>query len=370
MHEENYPYRVERLKEQLASDPGQIENVHDLADSYADLGHWDAAVGTYQKAIALDPTDADLYNSLGTVYEEVGNLEEAERVYQQAIVLRPDDSMAYYNLGSLYAEQQRIPEAFHTFERCLKYSTDSVERSTVRAKLAQILPELKDITLFYKRIRGWAIGSMLVGGVSIVAGRTLDPVWGITLLVVGIVSLWIKIPAMFVVYSVVLAWAALMNVLAAISGSGVWWLTLALLQVIWVFATLKEFRKCRRLPLQVSYEAGIWPSSLPPPQNEVRITDRFAIVSVILSLIAIVLLPCLFLVNVAVAVITDIFQPSQWLIWLALGTINAAVLALGLGSAAVLSENTRRGWAIAGVIVNGLVLFGWLGVVLLENLVQ
>ena len=282
------------LEERVASDPQSISDVHALADAYADRGQWDDAIKAYRAAIALDAANADLHNSLGTVYEEVGDLEEAERAYQQAIVLKPNDSMAYYNLGLLYEEQQRVPEAIQALEKCLRYSRDADERSEVRKKLASMLPERKDVVQMYKSIRSWATTSLVLGGLSVFAGGTLDPVWGVVMIIVAILSWRIKIPAMFVLYSVFVAWAAIMNGLSVLVGGGVQWLLLAAMQVYWVISILKQFTRYNQLPLQELYQAGTWPVDLAPPQQESIITGRFSIAGVILAVIALILLPTVF----------------------------------------------------------------------------
>ncbi len=356
------------LEERVASDPQSISDVHALADAYADRGQWDDAIKAYRAAIALDAANADLHNSLGTVYEEVGDLEEAERAYQQAIVLKPNDSMAYYNLGLLYEEQQRVPEAIQALEKCLRYSRDADERSEVRKKLASMLPERKDVVQMYKSIRSWATTSLVLGGLSVFAGGTLDPVWGVVMIIVAILSWRIKIPAMFVLYSVFVAWAAIMNGLSVLVGGGVQWLLLAAMQVYWVISILKQFTRYNQLPLQELYQAGTWPVDLAPPQQESIITGRFSIAGVILAVIALILLPTVFVGGVVLAMITSASQPPQLMEWLLGGAVDIAVLALGLSCAAVLSKNNRRGWAIGGIAVSALVLIGWLVFPLVPNL--
>jgi tetratricopeptide (TPR) repeat protein len=338
------------LGKRAASYPKSIEDVHALADAYADRGRWRDAIKAYEAAIALDATNADLHNSLGTVYEEVGDLEEAERAYQQAIVLSPDDPMAYYNLGLLYEEQQRTSEAIQVLEKCVQYSTDPEDRSEVQKKLSSLLPERKEVVQMYNSIRSWALTSLVLGGLSLFAGGTLDPVWGIVLIVSAILSWRIKIPAMFVLYSVLMAYAAVMNGLSVFAGGSVSWLILALLQAYWAVSILRQFRKYSRLPLLTLYETGTWPANLAPPQPESIITGRFAIAGVILAVTELILLPCVFVGSVALLVITPMSELPWLREWLLNGALDIAVLALGLSCAAALSKNNRKGWAIGGVV--------------------
>jgi len=368
MSQESQPDDLALLEEMVASHPDDVEHVCALADAYADRGSWADAIKAYEAATVLDATNADLHNSLGTIYEEVGDPEKAERAYRQAIVLRPNDSTAYYNLGLLYEEQQRIPEAIHVLEKCLQYSIDSEERSEVREKLVSMFPERKDVVQMYKRIRSWAIYLLIVGGFSIFSGSTLDPVWGVLLMVVAVLSWRIRIPAMFSLYSVTVAWAAVMNCIAVLTGADVRWLFSAIIQVSLVVLMLVSFRKYRRLPLQEMFEAGTWPAELAPPRQESSITGQFAIAGAILALIALILLPSVFMGGIVLPMMIPISQPPELVVWLLTGAVDIAVLALGLSCSAILSKNDRKGWAVGGISMSALVLIGWLVILIVPNL--
>ncbi len=59
--------------------------------------------------------------------------------------------------------------------------------------------------------------------------------------------------------------------------------------------------------------------------------------------------------------------PESLLTWLLLGSVDIAVLALGLCGAALLSKTERKVWAIGGVVISALVLIGWLLFLILMN---
>ena len=356
------------LEERATSRPDSIEDIYALISAYETQGRWDDAIKMYKAAIALNPASADLHNSLGTAYEEASNSEQAEKAYQQAIALQTDNPMAYYNLGSLYEEQQRKQEAIRMFEKCLRYSTDSDERSEIRKKLTSLLPERTDVIQMYKSIRGWAIYFLVGVGLLIFAGGRLDPVWGIVLIVSAVLSWRIKIPAMFVLYSVIMGWAAVTNGVSVLRGANLRWLVTVFIQVAFVVGLVREFRKYRHLPLQELFEAGTWPAHHAPPQSEAVITSRFAIVGVILAVSAMILLPGVFVGTMALATMMETSQVSQLMVWLLSGTIDVGVLAMGLSCAALLSRNNKRGWAISGVVISAVVLIGWLGLSIVTNL--
>ena len=53
----------------------------------------------------------------------------------------------------------------------------------------------KDVAQMYRNIRGWAIASLILGSLSIVANGFFDPVWGILLVAVAILSWKVKLPS-------------------------------------------------------------------------------------------------------------------------------------------------------------------------------
>ena len=298
-------------------------------------------------------------------------------IQKQLVLLRSDDHNKRYDA----CEELRILPSLPDFAlEALREATqdpnndvaDAARRAldmhTYESEVAQVETtstdsfshQAKDVANLYKSIRSWAIWLVIIGGTSMVAGETLDPVWGIMLIVVGAMSWKIKVPAMFVIYSVIMAWAAVGNALIVISGGSVWWLVLSAFQVYLVFIIVKNYRKFRKLPLQELYDDGSWPDDLDPPQNESRIIERFAIVGLILSVISIILMFFTFMGCVmTLMMFEEANRLVEILIWVGTGAVDVAVLALGLGGAAVLFKKRRSGVAIAGMVMSGLVLVGY-----------
>jgi tetratricopeptide (TPR) repeat protein len=356
------------LEDRIASHPDDAETCRALADAYADCERWEEAVQMYQAAIVMLPQDADLYNNLGIAYEEIGSLDQAEQAYRHAISLQPDDTTAHYNLGMLYKEQQRIPEAVHVFEACLERSTDSEECAEIRNELSILVPERKDVVKMYKTIRGYTLMSLIVGALSVFSGGTLDPVWGVMMLGVGILTWRIRIPAVLVLYGVLMAWAALINGLAALTGAAPgWWALGAIAQTFWGVSLFSRFRKYHRLPLQALLEAGTWPAGIRPPQEATAITKHFAIVGTIMGIAALILAPALFVGDVVRIAVTGQLQTSSILTWSLSGVIDVAVSALGLSCAALLSRTVKRGWVIGGIATSAPVLVGGVLLMLLAK---
>lgn len=74
-------------------------------------GHYNEAIGNFQKALELDPASYDAYVELAIVYKKLDWVEEAEETYLKATELRPDYWLAYQELGVFYYGLGRLEEA-------------------------------------------------------------------------------------------------------------------------------------------------------------------------------------------------------------------------------------------------------------------
>lgn len=240
----------------------------------------------------------------------------------------------------------------------------------------RLLQETDPVEKMYKEFRAWAMLSLLLGGISIFSGSNLDPVWGVVMIIVAVLSWKVRIPGMFAVYAVVMGWAAVMNTFTAVINGERWWLMLAVFQVGWTISIVRRIKIYSQLHLEDLYLAGKWPAGLTPPQNEVALANRFSYASVILSAISaipwmIFSLACAGLVLLALLVLAtqplpvagteatpvpveDI--PMTGVNYFCSGIIYLAVLGLGFGLAALVSRTTKQKLALIGIITSSIFL--------------
>jgi hypothetical protein len=217
------------------------------------------------------------------------------------------------------------------------------------------------VTEMYKNFRSWAGISLVLGGMSVIASGIFDAGWGIVLIIIAVLSWKARVPGMFAVYAVIMAWAAFLNLVAGLSGGAWWWLGLGLMQVFWTVAIVKQYKKYRGLPLQELYQSGGWPADLADPQDEKLISGRFAIAGAILAGANFVLLPGLCIGTVVFEIQTQVTETPAITIALLSGLMDLTVLALGLSGAALLAKTDKKGLAISGVAMSGLQLITWIG---------
>ena len=88
-----------------------------LGETYRDLGKWDDATRTIQRALALDPGPAQYWNSLGTVLGGGGNMAEAEHAFSEAVKREPTNGLYRYNHGLALQQRGRRDEAMTEFRQ-------------------------------------------------------------------------------------------------------------------------------------------------------------------------------------------------------------------------------------------------------------
>lgn len=89
-------------------------------------------------------------------------------------------------------------------------------------------------------IASWGRTSIFFAVLQVLAFGLLGASWGMTLLLVGLMSFWIREVAMFVIYAVVLAWVAFNNISAA--GFGVWTF-FGLYQMVLAYRVFRKFNQ-------------------------------------------------------------------------------------------------------------------------------
>ncbi len=217
------------------------------------------------------------------------------------------------------------------------------------------LSEQAEVIQMRKTMRGWVISFLIIGGLSIFTSKTLDSVWGVILIFIAFLS-WInKMPEMFVLYGVMMAWASVNNFFSSfLGGFAPQWLALAAVQVVWAISILKQYKKYRHLQ----------------SEKKSHVIGSFGLASTVISALILVL-PPLAILGVVIytagqgeaALIdfsTRVDRLSEVSVGIVVnGLVDFAVLALGLGITAVVSIG-KKGWGIAGTVMSSIILAGLL----------
>lgn len=79
--------------------------------------NWQAAVGSFRKAVSLKPAYPEAWNELGYALRNEGNYPDSLKAYDEALRLRPNFPEALEYLGEAYVKLGRVDDARKILER-------------------------------------------------------------------------------------------------------------------------------------------------------------------------------------------------------------------------------------------------------------
>jgi tetratricopeptide (TPR) repeat protein len=110
-------------RQSLAVDPHGKAAMVDLATTLSDMGRWDDARATYEKAVRLYPDDAAALNGLGYVHFRQDRFQAAVECYTRALA-HQQDPQYHLNLGLAFLSQGRWGQAESQFRDTLALDGD------------------------------------------------------------------------------------------------------------------------------------------------------------------------------------------------------------------------------------------------------
>ncbi len=257
---------------------------------------------------------------------------------------------------------------------------------TVGQKQAEIAPYIEMVreqlgipksaagVVMNRELRSWTLFSLLTGVTSLMLSfvfpGVLDPMWGLTLVIVGAGILCFAEPAMFIILGVVMVWAALMNLLGFSSSPlrNNYFQIAPLFQLYWAKVLFTKYQKYEHL-----YESN--PASLVAgAAREARWRRRYgralrqlafllpwpgrfsggiakcapmSVLSLVIAGIEVLLL-----LSLCEALLLQL--PQQVIGLISHGHMHLAVIGIAVGIAALRSRRSSRWAAVLGVTINTL----------------
>jgi hypothetical protein len=220
-----------------------------------------------------------------------------------------------------------------------------------------------------RELRAWTKFTILTGSTSLLLSFALpgmlDPVWGLTLVIVGAGILCSAEPAMFIILGVGMIWAALMNLLG-LNSSPLRGGSLPIAPMFQVYCAILLFAKYRKYKHlydgwaeQAEEKASLWRRfSLARIFSAVRL--RLGRSSASVAECAAMPLMSLAIAGIEVLLLLSLFEAS-FLRWsprvislLSHGHLHLAMVGGAVGVASLYSRRGARWAAIAGVMINAL----------------
>lgn len=270
------------------------------------------------------------------------------------------DAERVYSAGSVmvYARGRK-----HTLTLGHKRAEIEPYTEALRARLG--IPKSAASHVMKRELKAWTKLSIATGATSLLMSFVfpgmLDPIWGLTLVIVGIGILCSAEPAMFIILGVGMIWAALMNLLGLTSSplhSGQMPIA-PLFQLYWATVLFMKYRKYEHLYDGASFggekKSGRWKNALRSlaaalPGGQQRSASAaghtlMPLLSLGIAAVEVVLLFSLFEASL-------LRWPQQMIALLSRGHLHLAMVGGAVGIASLYSRRGTRWAAIAGVLVN------------------
>jgi tetratricopeptide (TPR) repeat protein len=175
--ENKYDEAIAKFNEVVAQVPKCVECLTNIASLQMAKKDYEAAEGTYKKAIELNPSSAEAYNGLANLYNaqkkfdqaaeasaqaaklgaaapggasastvfnqgviawNASRIDDAKKAFEEAVKLDPKLAEAHYWLGMANLNQGKMPEAAQSFEEYLKLDASGKYAEQAKGILAQI----------------------------------------------------------------------------------------------------------------------------------------------------------------------------------------------------------------------------------------
>ena len=176
-NESKYDEAIAKFNEVIAAVPKCVECLTNIASLQLAKKDYEAAEGTYKKALEVNPSSAEAYNGLANIYNaqkkfeqaaeasaqaaklgaaapggasastvfnqgviawNASRIDDAKKAFEEAVKLDPKLAEAHYWLGMANLNQGKMPEAASSFEEYLKLDASGKYAEQAKGILAQI----------------------------------------------------------------------------------------------------------------------------------------------------------------------------------------------------------------------------------------
>ena len=175
--ENKYDEAIAKFNEVIAAVPKCVECLTNIASLQLAKKDYEAAEGTYKKALEVNPSSAEAYNGLANIYNaqkkfdqaaeasaqaaklgaaapggasastvfnqgviawNASRIDDAKKAFKEAVKLDPKLAEAHYWLGMANLNQGKMPEAVTSFEEYLKLDASGKYAEQAKGILTQI----------------------------------------------------------------------------------------------------------------------------------------------------------------------------------------------------------------------------------------
>ena len=130
--------QVQKYRQVLARDPGNVEANIGLGNLLFDSGQWEKAVQHYTRALQKDPKNGDVRVDMAIAHHNLGQNELALSELKRATQEFPEHRNAWLNLGVVSANVGDNATAIRAWERYLVLDPNGPHAASVREEIARL----------------------------------------------------------------------------------------------------------------------------------------------------------------------------------------------------------------------------------------
>ncbi len=108
----------------LENSEGAAVSFDNCGNALSDLGRYEEAVTSHDRAVAINPDDYQAWSNRGNALSNLGRYEEAVTSHDRAIAINPDDYLAWDNRGNALSNLGRYEEAVTSHNRAIAINPD------------------------------------------------------------------------------------------------------------------------------------------------------------------------------------------------------------------------------------------------------
>ena len=122
-----YDQAIDSFNKAIQQNPKLVDAYHYRGQAYFQTQRFQNAIQDYDKVLQMAPQNAEAYHHRGQAYGSSGNNDQAIADYTQAINLKPDFAQAYSDRAQAYKAQGKESLALNDLNQALKYDPGQAE---------------------------------------------------------------------------------------------------------------------------------------------------------------------------------------------------------------------------------------------------
>ena len=131
--------------------PDKDEAWNNRGIALSDLGKFEEAIASYDKAIEFKPDYDAAWNNRGIALSDLGRFEEAIASYDKAIEIKPDYDAAWNNRGNALKDLGRFEEAITSYDKAIEFKPDKDEAWNNRGNALSDLGKFEEAIASYDK---------------------------------------------------------------------------------------------------------------------------------------------------------------------------------------------------------------------------